>query len=485
MITYGQLSADIRRAAVGLSRRGFGKGDVAAIWSPNVPEFAIAFHAAAALGGVVTTINPLATLDELTRQLEDSGARCLFTVPPLVPCALEAARSSSVEEVLVFGESDEATPFASLLEHDGPMPQVRVDAQQDVVALPYSSGTTGLPKGVMLTHRNLVANMCQMDGIEPIGPGDVLIGVLPFFHIYGLVVVLNRALANGATVVTMPRFELEAFLNLLQRHRVTRAHVVPPIVLALAKHPMVERYDLSNLRVIDCGAAPLSGELAEACATRLGCEVKQGFGMTELSPVSHLVPDGASRPGSVGPPVPNTECRVMDLVTGQSVGPLQRGELWIRGPGVMKGYLHQPEASADTVDADGWVHSGDIGYADEDGYFFVVDRVKELIKYKGYQVAPAVLEAVLATHPAIADAGVIGVEDEEAGEIPKAFVALKSDASPEEILAYAAQRVAPYERIRLLQVIDQIPRSASGKILRRVLIERERERSRAGMQTAR
>jgi len=395
-----------------------------------------------------------------------------------VPKAIEAARSSSVADVLVFGEADEAIPFASLLENDGPMPEVAIDVHQDVVALPYSSGTTGLPKGVMLTHHNLVANMCQMDGIEPIGPEDVLVGGLPFFHIYGLVVVLNRALANGATVVTMSRFELDAFLDLLQRYGVTRAHVVPPIVLALAKHPMVDRYDLSHLRVIDCGAAPLSGELADACATRLGCEVKQGFGMTELSPVSHLMPDGTSMPGSVGPTIRNVECQVVDIATGHPVAPFQQGELWIRSPGVMKGYLHQPTATAETVDAQGWVHSGDIGYADEEGYFYVVDRVKELIKYKGYQVAPAALEAVLATHPAVTDAAVVGYPDEEAGEIPKAFVTLKSEVSADQILAYVAERVAPYERVRLLEVIDQVPRSASGKILRRVLVERDREEAR-------
>jgi acyl-CoA synthetase (AMP-forming)/AMP-acid ligase II len=473
-LTYGQLAEAVRRAAVGLSRRGFGKGDVFAIFSPNLPEFAIAFHAAAMLGGIVTTINPLATAAELAGQLNDSGAIFLVTVPPLLGTAAEAAGKAKVREVFVFGEAEGATPFAALLADDGSPPEVRIDVREDLVALPYSSGTTGLPKGVMLTHYNLVGNILQMEGMEPLDQHDTLIAVLPFFHIYGMVVILNRALHKGATLVSMPRFDLQQFLQIMQQYGVTRAYLVPPIVLALARHPLVDKYDFSKLDVVFSGAAPLSAELAEACAARLGCAVKQGYGMTEASPVTHITPEEKNKPGSIGPCARNTECIVVDLANGAALGPNQQGELRIRGPQIMKGYLNRPDATAATIDAEGWLRTGDIGYADEDGYFFIVDRVKELIKYKGYQVAPAELEAVLITHPAVSDAAVIGHPDEEAGEIPKAFVVLKEQVSPDEIMAYVADHVAAYKKIRLLEVIDQIPKSASGKILRRVLVERER-----------
>jgi len=297
------------------------------------------------------------------------------------------------------------------------------------------------------------------------------------------VVIMNSALRHGATIVTMPRFELEPFLSLMQDHAITRAHLVPPIVLALAKQPLVERFDLSSLQLIMSGAAPLDASLAAACEARLGCRVIQGYGLTETSPVTHVTPDDSperNKPGSIGPLIPNTESRVVDYATGDDVGPNVDGEVWIRGPQVMKGYLNNPQATAMTIDADGWLHTGDIGHADEDGYFYIVDRLKELIKYKGYQVPPAELEAVLLSHSAIADAAVVPSPDEEAGEIPKAFVVLKGDVTPEEVMAYVADRVAPHKRVRLVEVVQEIPKSASGKILRRVLVERERARLAGG-----
>jgi acyl-CoA synthetase (AMP-forming)/AMP-acid ligase II len=295
-----------------------------------------------------------------------------------------------------------------------------------------------------------------------------------------MVVILNAALYKGATVVTMPKFDLEPFLQTMQEHRINRALLVPPIVLALAKHPTVEEYDLSSLELIMSGAAPLDAQLATECSERLGCGVIQGYGLTETSPVTHVVPSPEhNRPGSIGPLVPNTEARVVDWGTGENLAPNVDGEIWIRGPQVMRGYLNNPEATARTIDEEGWLHTGDIGHADEDGYFFIVDRLKELIKYKGYQVAPAVLEGVLLAHPAIADAAVIPAADEEAGEVPKAFVVLKGGAAatPDEIMDYVAQRVAPHEKVRLVEIIDQIPKSASGKILRRMLVERERQQA--------
>lgn len=479
MLTYGQTIGAIRRVAASLAARGFGKGEVFAIYSPNLPEYAVAFHAVAMLGGIVTTANPLYTAHELAHQLQDANAQYLLTVPPFMDKAQEAAAMTDVKEIFVFGEATGATPFASLLQSDGKVPPVTI-APDDVVVLPYSSGTTGLPKGVMLTHRNLNANVAQLVGMpkDPcnVREEDVLMGILPFYHIYGMVVVMNYALHVGATVITMPRFDMEQFLSLIQEHKVTYANLVPPIVLGLAKHPLVDKYDMSTMRTIISGAAPLGIELEQECSRRLDCIVAQGYGMTEASPVTHfrLHHDGAGQPGSIGPAIPNTVCKIVDVVSGEAVAAGAEGELLIRGPQVMKGYLNNATATRNTVDDEGWLHTGDIAKIDENGNFWIVDRLKELIKYKGLQVAPAEIEAALLTHPAVADAAVIGKADEEAGEVPKAFVVLKGEATAEEIMAYIAARVAPHKRVRDLAIIEQIPKSASGKILRRVLVEQER-----------
>jgi acyl-CoA synthetase (AMP-forming)/AMP-acid ligase II len=488
VITYSQLQNSIARVAASLSNRGFKKGEVFGILSPNVPEYAIAFHAVATLGGIVSPINPLYTEREIGHQLKDAGARFLVTVPQFFEKGAGAAREANIEELFIFDKAgtdaevsealNNATPFSSLLESDGDFPAVTINPREDLVALPYSSGTTGLPKGVMLTHHNLVANLCQMDGLQYFSDSDTLICVLPLFHIYGLVVVLNLGLYQGATIVTMPRFELEPFLQLVQDHGVTLAHLVPPIVLAMTKNPVVDNYDLSKLKTIFSGAAPLDEHLTRACMERLDCDIRQGYGMTETSPVTHSSPADPEQVkfGSVGVPAPNTECKIVDLETGETLGPNKEGEVCVRGPQIMKGYLNRPEATAATIDADNWLHTGDIGYADNDGHFFIVDRAKELIKYKGFQVPPAELEALLLTHESVADAAVIPCPDDEAGEIPKAFVVLKGEANAEDLMDFVAERVAPHKRIRLLEFIDKIPKSPSGKILRRVLVQAERER---------
>jgi acyl-CoA synthetase (AMP-forming)/AMP-acid ligase II len=468
-LTYADLDRAVRSLAGGLMASGFGKGDVLALMAPNVPEYAVVFHGAAMAGGVITTINPTYTEHELHDQLRDCGARILATIPSLVPAASRGCAGTQVAEIYVLGEAQGAKPLAGLF--GTPLAEHVPVEPDDVVALPYSSGTTGLCKGVMLTQRNMVANIAQMLATAQIRSDERLVAVLPFFHIYGMQVLMNCSLRAGATVVTLPRFDLEQFLRVHQDYRITRSFAAPPIVLALAKHPLVDSFDLSMLTQILCAAAPLKADLADECSKRLNCEVVQGYGMTELSPASHITPPGWFRPESVGVTVPNTQTRIVDPLSGADVGIGEEGEIWVSGPQVMKGYLNNPQATAAMIDADGWLRTGDLGHIDADGHLYVVDRLKELIKYKGFQVPPAELEAVMLRHPDVTDAAVIGLPDEEAGEIPVGYVTLRpgASASPEEIRQFVAGQVASYKQLRRLEVIDAIPKSASGKILRRVL----------------
>ncbi len=471
-VTYGQLADDIRRTAVGLSRRGFQKGDVLATICPSIPEFAVAFYAAAALGGATTMLNPLYTAEELATQLSDAEARFILTVPDRIDVVREAA-GVRVQEIFVVGEADEATPFAMLQAADGPWPTVNITPAEDVAVLPYSSGTTGRPKGVMVTHKNLIASVMMWQAVDTTTPDDVAATIYPFFHIGGIIT-LNLFLSHGATLVIMPRYNLRSFLHMLEEQRVTRAVLAPPVILDLVQQPIVDDYDLSRLELIHWSAAPMGEDLARSCRDRLGCRVKQMYAMSEALPM-HLVPtEWEDRPASGGPPVPNPSCKVIDVETGAELGPGEMGEVCVRGPQVMKGYLNNPTATAQMIDAEGWLHTGDLGCADADGWIFITDRLKELIKYKGYQVAPAELEAILLAHPAVADCAVIPSPDEMAGEVPKAFVVLQDTATEDELIAYVAAQVAPYKKVRRLEFTDVIPKSASGKILRRILVERER-----------
>lgn len=481
--TYGALADAIRRAATGFAASGIRKGDVVGIVSPNIPEFAVAFFGLTMLGAIPSTVNPIATAEEIGAQFADSEAVAIVTIPMLFEKCQAAARlATTVRETYVFGSADGpgegAVPFASLLGFGDNPPVVAIDPDNDVAVLPYSSGTSGIPKGVMLTHRNVVANLAQTQSDPPmLTDSDRVVAVLPFFHIYGMTVILAGGLAQGATIVSLPRFDLEQFLALVQTHRITYANVVPPIVLALAKHPLVDKYDLSSLRSVFSGAAPLGDDLASACAARVGARVRQGYGLTETSPVTHFHPNESDivEHASVGPLVANTEARIIDPQSGVDVPRGERGELWIRGPQVMKGYFNKPEATAMCMTPDGWFKTGDVAIADEKGWFRIVDRVKELIKYKGLQVAPAELEAVLLSHPSIADAAVIPVPDDDAGEIPKAFVVVRAPLTEEEVMAYVAERVSSYKKVRRVEFTDSIPKSPSGKILRRLLVDRERQ----------
>lgn len=478
--TYAQLADAVKHVAAGLHAHGIRKGDVVGVVSPNLPDFPVVFYAVVSLGAICSTVNPIATAEEIGAQFADSEAMLIFTIPELFEkCSAAARLASMVREIVVFGEADGATPYRELFAHGDTPPDVDIDPATDVAALPYSSGTSGIPKGVMLTHRNIVANLQQMQAItEVLDSTSRVLGVLPFFHIYGMVVVMGGALRQGACIVSLPRFDLEQVLRVLQDHKVRMANIVPPILLALAKHPVVANYDLSQLKYLFSGAAPLGAELASACQERLGLTVRQGYGLTETSPVTHFHPMDDSRVvlDSVGPSAPNTECRLVDPATGEDCAPGERGELWMRGPQVMKGYFNKPEATAACMTDDGWFKTGDVAVVDEMGWYKIVDRVKELIKYKGLQVAPAELEALLLGHPAIADAAVIPVPDPDAGEIPKAFVVLRAPLTAEQVMMFIAERVSSYKKVRQVEFVDAIPKSPSGKILRRVLVEQERRR---------
>ncbi|MCX5037155.1 4-coumarate--CoA ligase family protein [Streptomyces coelicoflavus] len=481
-LTYEQVDRFHRRVAAALAEAGVRKGDVLALHSPNTVAFPLAFYAATRAGASVTTVHPLATAEEFAKQLKDCAARWIVTVSPLLGTARRAAElAGGVQEILVCDSAPGHRSLADMLGSTAPEPSVAIDPAEDVAALPYSSGTTGTPKGVMLTHRQIATNLAQLEPSMPSGPGDRVLAVLPFFHIYGLTALMNAPLRLGATVVVLPRFDLEQFLAAIQNHRITSLYVAPPIVLALAKHPLVADYDLSSLKYIVSAAAPLDARLAAACSRRLGLPpVGQAYGMTELSPGTHVVPLDAmadAPPGTVGRLIAGTEMRVVSLTDpGKDLPADESGEILIRGPQIMKGYLGRPDATAAMIDEDGWLHTGDVGHVDTDGWLFVVDRVKELIKYKGFQVAPAELEALLLTHPGIADAAVIGEYNDDGNEVPHAFV-VRQPAAPGlaegEIMMYVAERVAPYKRVRKVTLVDAVPRAASGKILRRQLREQQ------------
>ena len=479
-LSFGALRRQIDAIAGSLAARGIGVGDVVALMAPNVPAFVAAFHGILRAGATATTVNSLYTSDEIANQLVDSGAKLVITVSPLLP-AVELATSAAglaAAQIILLDRADGYTSIGELIDLGEPAPPITLDPATHPAVLPYSSGTTGKPKGVVLTHRNLVANVAQVTPMIGVSRSDTVHAVLPFFHIYGMTVLLNLSLRARAVLVTQPKFELSEFLRIIQEHRCTYVFIAPPIAVALAKHPLIDQYDLSSVQIVLSGAAPLDETLAQAVSGRLGVEVLQGFGMTEMSPVSHVTP--RARPdvplGSVGLAIPNIEIKLIETVTGEEVevpseGISEPGELLVKGPNIMTGYLNNAEATEQTLDPHGFLHTGDIARVDADGVVWIVDRLKELIKYKGYQVAPAELEALLLTHPDIADAAVVAHPDEDAGEIPKAFIVRQpgSELSTDDAIAFVATRIAPHKKIRLVEFIDVIPKSASGKILRKDL----------------
>ncbi len=465
--TAGQLMEQIKRLAGGLTARGVLPGGTVAILAPNLPEYPVVFHGVAWGGGTVTTINPTYTAPEIRHQLQDAGAGMLVTIAMFADTARAAMEGTGCTELVVLDGGDGVTTLSDIM-GEPLSEQAPVNPREHVVVLPYSSGTTGRPKGVMLTHRNLVANVRQAAAVADIRPTDTAIAFLPFFHIYGMTVLMNLFLNQRAKLVTMPRFDLEMYLSLIQAHQATRLYIVPPVALGLAKHPMVDEYDVSSVTQVFCGAAPLGPEIEAAVGTRFGANSVQGYGMTELSPISHMTVGDDIRHGSSGQAVPGTECRIVDPETLEDLPVGLEGELWVRGPQVMKGYLNNPDATAETMAEGGWLRTGDLAEIDGDGFMFIRDRLKELIKYKGFQVAPAEVEAALCACVGVTDAAVIGRNDAEAGELPIAFV-VAAGIDEAAIRAHCEGCLASYKRPVEYRFVESVPKSASGKILRREL----------------
>jgi len=480
-LTYRELEALTNRFARALTRLGVGKGARVCLLTTNCPEYVVAFYAIARVGAVASPMNPSYREREIEYQLNDTEAVAVVVHADLVPLVETVrARTRHLRHVIVIGPdaSPTARSFAELIADESPAPPPRVEIHEDeLVALPYSSGTTGLPKGVMISHKNLVTNNIQFVACMRMRDSDRLMLFLPFYHIYGTML-MGAAVHTGATCVLMERFEPVECLELVQRHRVTLFFVVPPVILMLSNWPELAKYDLSSLRLTMVGAAPVAPELSRRFRQLTGVPVLQGYGMTEASPLTHLNPVHDERLNvldSAGLVAHDTEHRVVDIETGERVlGPGEIGEICIRGPQIMRGYWKAPEATAAAL-REGWYYSGDIGCVDERGYLYIRDRKKEMIKFKGFGIAPAEIEALLLEHPAVADAAVIGKPHPEAGEIPKAFVVRKPGQAltAADVVAFVKGRLANYKIPGEVEFVDAIPKTPSGKILRRVLKERE------------
>lgn len=488
--TYSQARDAANYVARSLTNMGLKKGDVLALIAPNYPETVMGFLGGLEAGVVITTVNPFYTVHEIGRQLKSSGANAVITSAEVADTVLEAVRSCLppttpfiVIEDGVKPIPNGTIPFKDLITRGKSLPNVKLTnlSNEELAVLPYSSGTTGLPKGVMLTHKNLVANMCMLDVTIPElflrSTGDfqeVIPLILPFFHIFGLNVLTLPRLKSGSRVVTLPKFTSAGMVNLLENHKVTGLFCVPPMVLFLANCKEVKRSHMETIRAAISGAAPLSESDVRSFYEKFNLDERnlkfcQGYGLTETSPVVFFEKSG-TKYSSIGENIAGIEARIVDVSTKKDVcTPGQTGEMWIRGPNVMKGYLNNESATKGTFAEDGWLKTGDIAYFDEDFDFFITDRLKELIKVKGFQVAPAELEALLRTHPDVEEAAVIGVPDDRCGEVPKAFVSVHKDRNPkpEDIAKFLKGKVSEFKELAGgVTIVDNIPKSASGKILR-------------------
>ncbi|XP_076035903.1 uncharacterized protein LOC143021924 [Oratosquilla oratoria] len=479
-LTFRQLYQQAKNVASGFRRRGFRSGDVLCLMAPNCLQYPVVFLGVTLNGGILTMVSPLHKESELIYQMKDSGADWLLVSSGLEDKARAVAeRLGTVrEKFLLQGEAEGFTPFHSLLQDPCDMwvPHKQVDPERDPLLLSYSSGTTGLPKGVMLTHRNFAAaySILRTRKTYPLGQGDVTLLFLPMYHNYGFMMMFTALITDYATVI-LPGFNPKVFLSTIQNYKVTFIPMAPPVVLFLAKSLLADDFDLSSLRLIQSGAAPLSPEVQCEAQKRLGSDVLlfQGYGLTESTLPTNLCL--REKPGSAGTPIGHIQIKVIDVDTRERLGPNKSGEICLKGPQVTPGYYRNPKATANLFDEEGWMKTGDLGYYDEEGFIFIVDRIKELIKYKGFQVAPAELEGVLLSHPDVADAAVVGLPDPRSGELPTAFVVLKPgvSATKKGLQEFVEERVSNYKTLRGGVIfVDVINKNPSGKILRRILKEK-------------
>jgi long-chain acyl-CoA synthetase len=491
---FGRLHALVEKMAASLAASGVSKGDRVALMLPNCPQYVISFFATVRLGAIVTQINPMYVEREIEHILNDSGAETMVVYAAVYERVKTVLPDSNLKTIIVvdFGDEPEGLDgghrsFGDFLSVDAdPAPDVEIDPAEDVAALQYTGGTTGVPKGAMLTHRNLVANVQQAIDVFVRNPdqftGRRCVGALPFFHIYGLTCVMLFGIRLGVEQVLLPRFEVEEALAVFENARPTMFSGVPTMYMALlASGEDLRKHHLHDVMIFNAGGSALPVNLKRSFEERVGKPLFEGYGLSEASPVTHNNPPflGEGREGSIGIPVPSTDAKVVDVETGETEMPVgESGELIIKGPQVMKGYLNMPEETARTL-KDGWLHTGDVAKMDEDGYFFIVDRKKDMIVASGYNVYPREVEEVLFEHPDVAEAVAIGVPDDYRGETVKAFVVMGpgATATEEEILAFCRERLAPYKAPRTVEFRDDLPKSAVGKLLRRVLVDEERART--------
>ncbi|XP_022902599.1 luciferin 4-monooxygenase-like [Onthophagus taurus] len=478
-LTYGELLNESIQVAIALKNHGIKKGDKIAIASENTIRYCVPLIASLYIGSILCPSNPMYVTREMIHSTNLTKPKLVFTSTLCLKTILEVkSQVDYIEKVIVFGETGDGAVirYQDFIKVDEDVKNFQpVDLDVDCLqSILLSSGTMGLPKGVMLSHRNLRVTLHYLHEDEYAGmtKGDVIIGVVPCFHVFGLFCTLG-AITFSTKVVVMGTFKPDVFLKSIQTYKVTRLFVVPPIAIFLAKHPIVSSFDVSSIKAIFCSAAPLGHDIQEMLEKRLGV-VRQAYGLTEICGVATAQVKNCTKPGTAGRLILGLVAKVIDIDTGKPVGVNQRGEMCFKGSMVTQGYYGDKEATKMTFDEDGFLHSGDVAYYDEDGDFFIVDRLKELIKYKGFQVPPAELEDILISHPSVKEAGVVGKQDERAGEVPVAFVVKQSNAevSEQELVEYVSSRVSEQKRLYGgIIFLDELPKTQSGKILRRKLRE--------------
>jgi long-chain acyl-CoA synthetase len=477
-LTYAELDTAVNKLAAGLHELGINKGDSVVLFLPNNLDFVIGYYGILKAGCTVSPANPLYKGGELKHQLNDCRASGIITDGDSYPLVREIKDETGLKAVILSDTEGAggAISLAEILTRYPPAPPaVDIKPKEDIAAIEYTGGTTGFPKGAMLTHYNLVANAIQNAAWLGWSDKDIIIGVLPFYHSWGACTCVNSPIYAGSQVITLPRFDVEELFRTIESEKATVLYGAASMFTMLVSSPLIEKYDLSSLKYVKAGAMPMPPEIKERWEQLTGVRMLLGYGLSEACPETHDSPLQRVKSGTIGIPIMDTDARIMDEATGETeLPPGEAGELVIRGPQVMKGYLNRPEDDKEAL-RNGWLYTGDLALMDEDGYFRIVDRKKEIIKYKGYTIAPAEVESALYEHPAVKECAVVGKPDPLAGEVPKAYVVVKEGCtlSEEEIIKFCAQRVAPYKKVREVEFIEEIPKTRVGKVLRRVLKDRE------------